>query len=149
MPSLPSLPFDWPTLVQQIKGFVRFTLELVLRYPVESLAFLGSLCFLLGLLLVVRHRRHPETSPSTGVYGGQSGHSVQGEPGFGQGQGGGSYPRTQRVRANDGRRLQSSMDDLLDIEEALLALRELYWRKLIPASVYIEESLKVGARVKA
>lgn len=38
--------------------------------------------------------------------------------------------------------------ELLDIEEALLALRELYHRKLIPAHVYIDESMKHSARLK-
>jgi hypothetical protein len=40
------------------------------------------------------------------------------------------------------------MTDLLDIEEALLALRELYHRKLIPSHVYIDESMKHAARLK-
>jgi hypothetical protein len=35
-----------------------------------------------------------------------------------------------------------SLDELLVIEESLLAMRELYQRKLIPADVYVSESLK-------
>ena len=40
------------------------------------------------------------------------------------------------------------LSELLDIEEALLALRELYQRKLIPAHVYVDESMKHSARLK-
>ena len=40
-----------------------------------------------------------------------------------------------------------NMSDLLDIEEALLALRELYHRKLISANVYVDESMKHSARL--
>ena len=40
------------------------------------------------------------------------------------------------------------LSELLDIEEALLALRELYQRKLIPAHVYVDESMKHSARFK-
>jgi hypothetical protein len=43
---------------------------------------------------------------------------------------------------------QTHMNELLDIEEALLALRELHHRKLIPAEVYVEESLKQSTRLK-
>lgn len=37
---------------------------------------------------------------------------------------------------------QRSLQELLAIEESLLAMRELYQRKLIPAEVYVSESLK-------
>jgi hypothetical protein len=40
-----------------------------------------------------------------------------------------------------------NMAELLDIEEALLALRELYHRKLISANVYVDESMKHSARL--
>jgi hypothetical protein len=35
-----------------------------------------------------------------------------------------------------------SLGELLEIENSLLALRELYQRKLIPADVYVKESQK-------
>lgn len=35
-----------------------------------------------------------------------------------------------------------SLDDLLAIEESLMALRELYHRKLISTDIYIKESMK-------
>jgi type VI protein secretion system component VasK len=35
-----------------------------------------------------------------------------------------------------------NLDELLEIEESLLAVRELYLRKLIPVDVYVTESLK-------
>ncbi|MEY4317092.1 MAG: hypothetical protein RI902_900 [Pseudomonadota bacterium] len=40
-----------------------------------------------------------------------------------------------------------NMAELLDIEEALLALRELYHRKLISANVYVDESMKHSTRL--
>lgn len=43
---------------------------------------------------------------------------------------------------------QTNMNELLDIEEALLALRELHHRKLIPAEVYVEESMKQSTRLQ-
>lgn len=37
---------------------------------------------------------------------------------------------------------RQNMDELLAIEDSLMALRELYHRKLIPADVYVAESRK-------
>ena len=59
-----------------------------------------------------------------------------------------AVPDTARVRATPTRSLRHSVSELLDIEESLLGLRELYWRKLIPLEVYAKESLKVGSRLK-
>jgi hypothetical protein len=42
---------------------------------------------------------------------------------------------------------QISDVELLDIEEELLALRELYYRKLIDAETYIRESMKQSMRL--
>jgi hypothetical protein len=66
----------------------------------------------------------------------------------GQGNAGVGIPETARVRSTPGRALRHSVSELLDIEESLLGLRELYWRKLIPLEVYARESLKVGSRLK-
>jgi len=38
--------------------------------------------------------------------------------------------------------------DLLDIEESLLTLRELYQRRLIDSSIYVEKSMKHSARLQ-
>jgi hypothetical protein len=49
--------------------------------------------------------------------------------------------RSERVISN------KDVAELLDIEEALLALRELYQRHLISAQVYVDESTKHSARL--
>jgi hypothetical protein len=41
-----------------------------------------------------------------------------------------------------GIRSQRSVEELLAVEDSLMALRELYQRKLIPAEVYVKESQK-------
>jgi ABC-type sulfate transport system permease component len=40
-----------------------------------------------------------------------------------------------------------SMSELLAIEESLMALRELYHRKLISSEIYVEESMKHSAQL--
>lgn len=40
-----------------------------------------------------------------------------------------------------------SLDDLLAIEESLMALRELYHRKLISPDIYVEESMKYSSKI--
>ena len=45
--------------------------------------------------------------------------------------------------------LNMNVSELLDIEEALLALHELYHRKLIAAEVYVDESMKHSERIRA
>jgi hypothetical protein len=41
----------------------------------------------------------------------------------------------------------TQLSQLIDIEEALLALRELYQRKLIDADLYVQESMKYAAKL--
>jgi hypothetical protein len=45
--------------------------------------------------------------------------------------------------------LNMDIKDLLDIEDALLALRELYHRKLINSEVYVDQSMKHSERIRA
>jgi len=45
--------------------------------------------------------------------------------------------------------LNMDIKELLDIEEALLALRELYHRKLINSEVYVDQSMKHSERIRA
>jgi len=45
--------------------------------------------------------------------------------------------------------LNMEIKELLDIEEALLALRELYHRKLINSDVYVDQSMKHSERILA
>ena len=51
-----------------------------------------------------------------------------------------------KKRARDYKEL--SMDELLEIEEYLLALKELFRSNLISADVYIQESLKYARKFK-
>ena len=57
-----------------------------------------------------------------------------------------SPPQRPEIRSSV---INMNMDELLDIEEALLALRELYHRKLINAQVYVDESMKHSERIRA
>ena len=57
-----------------------------------------------------------------------------------------SPPQRPEIRSSV---INMNMDELLDIEEALLALRELYHRKLINAKVYVDESMKHSERIRA
>jgi hypothetical protein len=73
---------------------------------------------------------------------------LPGSASFGHGSDDRAIPETVRVRATPARTLRNTLPELLDIEESLLGLRELYWRRLIPLDVYARESLKVGSRLK-
>jgi hypothetical protein len=124
-------------------------IELVVSRPLESLVGLMALMLVLMtvVLLWVVHRSLRAAQKVTELQ-----HQAAKEPALGIDQAAisqGALPETSRVRVAPGRTLRRSLDELLEIEEGLLGLRELYWRRLIPIDVYVRESLKLGSRLKA
>lgn len=123
-------------------SFIEYVIKQTLMQPERMAeAFLVLLAALVLLLLVAIFRRPKSRARPTFQ---MPGDSVQRQaPSVRQDLFSQSIPtRAQQVDAHIG------MAELLDIEEALLALRELYHRKLIPAHVYIDESMKHSARLK-
>ena len=122
-------------------SFIEYLIKQTLMQPERMVeAFLVLLAVLLLLLLVAIFRRPKRQRPTFQM---PSDALQTREPSVRQDLFSQSIPtRAQQAGTHIG------MADLLDIEEALLALRELYQRKLISAQVYIDESMKHSARLK-
>lgn len=130
-------------------SFLFPVIEFVLNRPLESV--IGLMAFMLIVMTIVLLRVIHRSLHAAQLVTERQRQSAQ-EPGLGIAQAPVTQPvapETSRVRSAPGRTLRRSLDELLEIEEALLGLRELYWRKLIPTDVYVRESLKLGSRLKA
>lgn len=130
-------------------SFLFPVIEFVLNRPLESV--IGLMAFMLIVMTIVLLRVIHRSLHAAQLVTERQRQSAR-EPGLGIAQAPVTQPvapETSRVRSAPGRTLRRSLDELLEIEEALLGLRELYWRKLIPTDVYVRESLKLGSRLKA
>ena len=59
----------------------------------------------------------------------------------------GKVPKERQLEPKLVLQSNAQITQLIDIEEALLALRELYIRKLIDSDLYVRESMKHAARL--
>lgn len=132
-------------------SFLFYAIDWLVNNPLHALlGLMGTLVVLLTLMLLRVTSRSLAAMELVAEVQAQAQHSPSaqglGSPNVSLGQS--AVPDTARVRATPTRNLRHSVSELLDIEESLLGLRELYWRKLIPLEVYAKESLKVGSRLK-
>jgi hypothetical protein len=119
--------------------FLEFLLQIIFERSIEVFLFALSIFVLLMILIVLRRsRKLRESKRSKKIFSGV----IPEVNAF-------SPTKSRELRIEPNFAIQSSVhvNHLIDIEEALLALRELYQRKLIDADLYVKESMKHAARL--
>jgi hypothetical protein len=119
--------------------FLEFFLQIIFERSIEVFLFALSIFVLLMILIVLRRsRKLRESKRSKKIFSGV----IPEVNAF-------SPTKNRELQIEPNFSIQSSVhvNHLIDIEEALLALRELYQRKLIDADLYVKESMKHAARL--
>jgi hypothetical protein len=119
----------------QEPDFLDLLVQISKASPTFSLVtFLCFLGFLLISLILIR-KRSKQKSIEKKLTNHQSSHQ--------------GFPRASSVPSMQSSVLNMDISELLDIEEALFAIRELYHRKLINADIYVDQSMKHSERIRA